>query len=126
MDPATAIKPGVGGEIADLLDVLGRTTDAMVAIDGDFGIIAWNDAATKLLGYEPAEALGKSCSEILGWRDRCGDGMCDGFCPAVEPSAPEQVIETQQVLGRILDAIEAPTQAASVSPTANKDDSEGS
>ncbi len=100
MGAVTTIKPGIGGDLADLLDVLGRTSDAMVAIDGDFGIIAWNNAATKLLGYEPEEALGKTCGEILSWRDRCGDGMCDGFCPAVEPGAPEQVIETQQVLGR--------------------------
>ncbi len=100
MDAVTAIKPGIGGELADLLDVLGRTSDAMVAVDGEFGIIGWNNAATKLLGYEPNEALGKTCGEILSWRDRCGDGMCDGFCPAVEPGAPEQVIETQQVLGR--------------------------
>ena len=33
-----------------MLDVLGRTTDAMVAIDGEFRIVAWNQAATDLLG----------------------------------------------------------------------------
>lgn len=100
MENVTSIKPGIGGELADLFDVLGRTSDAMVAIDDRFNIIAWNTAATSLLGYEPEEALDKSCHDILGFSDRCGEGICDGFCPAVEPGAPDQVIETAQVLGR--------------------------
>ena len=100
MENATSTKPGIGGELADLFDVLGRTSNAMVAIDGEFNIIAWNTASTSLLGYEPEEALGKSCHDILGFSDRCGEGICDGFCPAVEPGAPDQVIETSQVLGR--------------------------
>jgi len=100
MNSMTWIKPGVEGPLADLLDVLGRTADAMVAIGGDFRIIAWNEAATTLLGYSGAEALGASCKEILCFRDRCGDAVCDGFCPATLPGDPEQVIESREVLGR--------------------------
>ncbi len=100
MTGITAIVPHVQGPLADLLDVLGRTGDAMVAIDGSFGIIAWNDAATELLGYSADEALGRPCHEILCWRDRCGDAVCNGLCPAAQPGEPDQVVDAQEVLGR--------------------------
>ncbi len=100
MTSMTALAPGIDGSLAELLDVLARTTDAMLAIDGDFRIIAWNDAATELLGYSPDEAVGRPCHEILCWRDRTGNAVCSGFCPAVLPGEPDQVIETREVLGR--------------------------
>ncbi|MDK1038743.1 MAG: LuxR C-terminal-related transcriptional regulator [Actinomycetota bacterium] len=100
MTGITAIDPHVQGSLADLLDVLGRTGDAMVAINGSFGIIAWNDAATELLGYTAEEALGRPCHEILCWRDRCGDAVCDGTCPAADPGEPDEVIGATEVLGR--------------------------
>jgi PAS domain S-box-containing protein len=100
MTSMTALAPGIDGSLAELLDVLGRTTDAMLAIDEDFRIIAWNDAATELLGYTPDEAVGSPCHEILCWRDRTGNAVCNGFCPAVLPGEPDQVIETREVLGR--------------------------
>jgi hypothetical protein len=40
MTSITAIDPHVEGSLAELLDVLGRTGDAMVAIGSSFGIIA--------------------------------------------------------------------------------------
>ena len=57
MSTVTAIDSSVGGALAELLDILGRTADGMIAIDGEFRIIAWNEAATELLGYSPSEAL---------------------------------------------------------------------
>ena len=99
MTSVTAIEPQVGGLLADLLDVLGRTSDAMLAIDAEFRIIAWNEAATELLGYSPDEALGRSCHEVLCWRDRCGDVVCDGLCPAADIGEPDEVIETREERG---------------------------
>ena len=100
MTSVTASEPDVGAGLLDLLDILGRTSDAMVAIDSEMRIIAWNDAATKLLGYSSAEVLGRPCHEILQWRNRCGDTVCDGSCPSASPGAPDQIIETCEVLGR--------------------------
>jgi len=96
----TAIEPGIEGSLVALLDVMGRTADAMVAIGPDLRVIAWNDAATKLLGYTPQEVLGRPCHEILCWRDRCGDAVCEGMCPALEPGDEDEVIGTKEVLGR--------------------------
>ena len=100
MTDITAIDSHIEGSLAELLDVLGRTGDAMVAINGSFGIIAWNGAATELLGYSADEVLGRSCHEILCWRDRCGDVVCDGLCPAAQTGEPDEVVDAQEVLGR--------------------------
>jgi len=100
MGSVTTIEPGLEASLVELLEVLGRTTDAMVAIDGELRIIAWNDAATTLLGYEAAAALGRPCHEILCWRNRCGDKVCDGNCPSASQGEPDELIETQEVLGR--------------------------
>jgi len=100
MASITAIEPGIEGSLVELLDVLGRTTDAMVAIGPDLRIIAWNDAATNLLGYQANEVLGRPCHEILCWRDRCGDAVCNGVCAAGEPGDEDELIGTTEVLGR--------------------------
>ncbi len=100
MGSVTTIEPGLESSLVELLEVLGRTTDAMVAIDGEMRIIAWNDAATTLLGYDPSEALGRPCHEILCWRNRCGDTVCDGDCPSALPREADELVETQEVLGQ--------------------------
>jgi len=100
MTAVTAIDATVGGSLAELLDILGRTADGMIAIDGEFRIIAWNEAATELLGYSPAEVLGRPCHEVLCWRDRHGDAVCDGLCPAAAPGEADEIIATREVLGR--------------------------
>lgn len=86
MTGVIAIEPGVGGSLAELFEVLGRTADAMVAIDGEFRIISWNEAATELLGYPGFGSAGETVPRDSRLeRDRCGDGVCDGFCPAASP-----------------------------------------
>ncbi|MCH7667951.1 MAG: PAS domain S-box protein [Acidobacteria bacterium] len=99
MTSPTAIDSAVDERLAKMLDVLGRTGDAMIAINGDMRIIAWNDAATDLLGYTSADALGRRCHEILCWRDRCGGTICDQNCPASTRGDPDEVVESMQVLG---------------------------
>lgn len=85
--------------LADLLEVLGRTSDAMVAVGPDLTIVAWNDAATDLFGFSAKEALGRPCDEVFCWRDRCGDPVCEG-CPATSPGADDEVMATREVIGR--------------------------
>ncbi len=99
MTSVTSTEPRINDLLTDLLDVLGRTADAMLSIDGGSRIIAWNEAATELLGYSPDEVLGRPCHEVLCWRDRCGDAVCDGHCPAAAIGEPDEVVETKEVLG---------------------------
>lgn len=83
----------------DLLETLGRTGDAMIAIDGDLRILAWNRAATELFGYTGDEVLGRPCWEVLEWSDRCGDAVCNECCLAAEPGPEDQIIATRDVIG---------------------------
>lgn len=87
-------------EVTELLDVLGRTSDAMVAVDADLRIIGWNGAATALLGHSREQVMGRPCHEVLCWDDRCGNDVCSAECPASAPGEADEVVETRQVLGR--------------------------
>lgn len=100
MNRTTTINSTVAGPLAQMLEVLGRTGDAMVAMNGAMEIIAWNDAATQLLGYTAEEVLGRPCAEVLHWRDRCGDSVCGPTCPASEIGDPDEIIGHREVLGQ--------------------------
>lgn len=94
------VATGLGSEVSELLAILARTTDGMVAIDPAMRIIGWNEAATDLLGYEPEDAMGLPCYQILGWHDRHGNIVCDADCPSCSLSSRDQLIETREVMGR--------------------------
>jgi len=83
----------------ELIDTLGRTGDAMVAVDGELRVSAWNAAATELFGYEASEVLGRPCWEVLEWSDRCGNAVCDECCAAAEPGPDDEVVATRDVIG---------------------------
>ncbi len=95
-----AVATRLRGPVAELLEVLARTTDGMVAIDPDMRVVGWNRAATELLGYEPEEVMGRPCYEILGWHDRHGNAVCEASCPACVRSSRDELIETREVMGR--------------------------
>ncbi len=95
-----AVDTWLRGAVAELLEVLGRTTDGMVAIDPDMRVVGWNRAATDLLGYRAEEVLGRPCYEILGWHDRHGNAVCEASCPACARSSRDELIETREVMGR--------------------------
>ncbi len=87
----------------ELLDTLGRTGDAMIAIDGDLRVLAWNRAATELFGYEADEVVGLPCWEVLEWSDRCGDAVCDECCVASDPGPADEIVATREVIGHSKD-----------------------
>lgn len=89
----------VDQQASDLLETLGRTTDAMIAIGADMTIVGWNEAATELFGLSSDEALGEPCHTILCWRDRYGDAICDG-CVAEPPGENDDLMPTREVIGR--------------------------
>jgi PAS domain S-box-containing protein len=94
------VAQGVGQEAAELLEILSMTADGMVAIDPAMRIVGWNEAATDLLGYSAGEVMGLPCFEILGWHDRCGNGVCEADCPARARISRDELIETHEVMGR--------------------------
>ncbi len=86
--------------LSELIDTLGRTSDAMVAIGPDLTIVGWNDAAEDLLGYTAEEALGRPCFEVLAWSDRCGEAVCNEECAAVCQGDQDEIVATREVIGR--------------------------
>jgi PAS domain S-box-containing protein len=100
MTPPRDAGTGTSTALEDLLDVLGRTSDGMVAVDEDLRVVGWNDAATELLGYSAEEALGRPCHEILAWTDRCGESVCGEDCPAACTGEMDEIVETREVMGR--------------------------
>ena len=65
--------------VAELVD---HTSDAAFAIDGNTRIIAWNDGARRLLGYEPEQAVGRFCYDILQAVLPGGEPLCNPDCEA--------------------------------------------
>ncbi len=102
MPNTTITRAGIDRTVADVLTVLGRTSDAMVAVGPSLEIVAWNHAATDLFGIPAETALGMRCAEVFCWKDRCGDPVCER-CPANEIGADDELIETREVIGRSAD-----------------------
>ncbi len=124
--PVTGIKTANrrydGGALKDLLSTIGRTTDAMVAVGTDMSIVGWNDAATDLFGLTADEAIGRACSQVMCWRDRCGDPIC-GECGAATPIGDDELMPTRQVLGRTADGKTLWLSATTIVPPPDMRDS---
>lgn len=80
-----------------LLDIFGGTSDAMIAVDAMWRIVAWNAAAVELFGQIADDVLGKHCADVLRWHDRHGNAV---FGPqgAVSLDASGLTGTTQDVL----------------------------
>ena len=64
----------------DPLDIVAGTADAAFGTDEEGRIVIWNRAAERLLGFGAAEALGKSCHDVLCGKDSFGNRFCDQDC----------------------------------------------
>ncbi len=51
------------------------------AVDRRGEILAWNDAATRALGYTAGQAVGQFCWQLLRGRDVFGNDYCGRNCP---------------------------------------------
>jgi|SRR5579884_3027721 PAS domain S-box-containing protein len=73
-------RPEVSREI---LELLGETTDGVLAIDARCRIISWNRSAERLLGYTAEDVRGRACYDIMKGRDVHGNIFCQAHCPVV-------------------------------------------
>ncbi|MBI4460219.1 MAG: PAS domain-containing protein, partial [Acidobacteria bacterium] len=74
----------VARPVAKLLEQLALTGDGVYAVDAQQRIILWNDAASSLLGYTPAEVLGKYCHEVIQGKSCDGKIVCQTHCSQIE------------------------------------------
>ncbi len=45
--------------------IMGSVLDAVVAVDKDSVVVAWNDSATQTFGWTREEALGRGLGELI-------------------------------------------------------------
>jgi signal transduction histidine kinase len=68
---------------AEAKAVLGGIVEGVYAVDRERVIRYLNPQAARLLGVEPAEAVGRFCGDVLKPRDEDGRRPCDFRCPIV-------------------------------------------
>ena len=61
---------------SELFALFERTTDAAFTVNQEGGIRSWNKAAEKLFGYTAAEALRKTCYDLLEGIGPLGTPVC--------------------------------------------------
>jgi PAS domain S-box-containing protein len=77
--PATAGRTvGVLGEA--LVDALREAADGGFVTDPEGRIILWNAAAEAILGYAPAEVLGRPCCHLFRGEDINDNAICNPDC----------------------------------------------
>jgi PAS domain S-box-containing protein len=90
----------------DRLGPIGKTRDALYAVDSEQRIIYWNEGARKLLGYSEQEVLGKPCWRILagrrGNRPWCKQNCRIHRCVLRDTLPPRHYFETRTKKGQSL------------------------
>jgi PAS domain S-box-containing protein len=69
--------------VDDLFELLEKAADGVFVIDGNQRIVFWNATAERMLGYTPAEVMGRSCYEIIRGRDDDDKAWCRGNCHVI-------------------------------------------
>ncbi len=59
--------------------MVGSTSDAAFAVDGEGLVVAWNHAAEALFALPAGEAIGRPCGDIVQGADECG-AVCSQDC----------------------------------------------
>jgi len=72
------VPPQALSAVSELVDY---ASDAAFGVDGNLRIIGWNRTAEGLLGYTPAETLGRPCGDVLQAVLASGEPLCGPGCP---------------------------------------------
>jgi PAS domain S-box-containing protein len=63
-------------------EVVRFASDAALAIDAAYRVVAWNQPAANLLGYSAKEAVGRKCAAVLQAVLPHGEPLCSAGCAA--------------------------------------------
>ena len=72
---------------AELFSLLDRTSDAAFVLTEDGDVRAWNHAAERLFGYSAAEALTRTCHDLLDGIGCLGTKVCGPACSVQQCAA---------------------------------------
>lgn len=104
----------MAGEMIDTVDLADLASDAAFAVDGGLEIVAWNDAAQRLLGYAPGEVIGRHCSDVLQAVLPGGQPLCVPSCEGVRCFRRHQPFAASSCRARHKDGGWIPVGLASV------------
>jgi len=71
---------------------LDLSPDPVFVTDRSNRIIFWNDAARVLLGFDPEEAVGVDCTELLRGCDQYGNRYCSENCPIMQMANRGEIV----------------------------------
>lgn len=69
---------------SELFTLFERTSDASFSVSEEGEIMSWNKAAERLFGYSAAEAIHRTCYEILDGMGVLGTRVCHQHCSVAE------------------------------------------
>jgi len=81
-----------------LVAALDLAAEGAFLIDSNQRIIYWNPAAQEMLGYAPADVLGRSCYDIVRGHDDHDHIWCRGNCAVLAKARLGQPVETFSTL----------------------------
>jgi len=85
-------------------EFLSRCGDGVCVIDAEQRIVLWNDAASRLLGYTAAEAIGRHCYTVFGGIDEAGCVVCRRDCATSRAVRCNEAVPVRDVRVRTRDA----------------------
>ena len=79
---------------AALDEALARAGDGVCTVRSDGIIVAWNQAAEKILGYKAREVLGRPCCDVFGGYDEHGNRLCYRGCHVMNLVTLEEAVQS--------------------------------
>jgi len=86
-----------GVAMSDVVDLVSRTADGVIAVDPSQRIVHWNHAAEALFGIEAEKALGRFCYEVIGLLDDSGCVICQQRCFAVTAARRRELVLSREL-----------------------------
>ena len=105
-----------------LSDAVASTAEPAFVSRPSAGVVAWNRAAERLLGYQEAEILGKPCHSILCGRDIYGNPYCNGNCPIFALALGREAVSRFEVICRSAAGEDVPAEVSIVVLPTDHDD----
>ena len=80
-----------------LLRIFGSTADGVHVVDGEQRIIFWNQAASKVLGWQTQDVLGRYCYDVIAGGDYQGHPFCRRGCPTIQAVKRGRAVQNYDV-----------------------------
>jgi len=96
------------------LEIVAATADPAFAIAEDGEIVTWNDAAVRLLGYRPAQVLGRPCYEVLCGTDLAGNPVCGEECSWVRAARQADPVSQFELVFRTARGRRTPVRVSAI------------